>query len=129
MGQRGSTLLVVDGFNFVRNRRGGYKTYWICAKRVCMINRGLVNPNELICFFSLNFPGKHTVQIPCHYRCVQWRTYSCIPFWIPQSSAPGQSQAPRQKDSYLGSLDQGLGVIINECFVEVKCDENVYRIK
>lgn len=34
LGQRGCTLLLVDGYGFVRNRRSGYKTYWICAKKV-----------------------------------------------------------------------------------------------
>lgn len=34
LGQRGCTLLVVDGYSYVRNRRSGYKTYWICSKKV-----------------------------------------------------------------------------------------------
>lgn len=34
LGQRGCTLLQVDGFSFVKNRRGGHKTYWICSKKV-----------------------------------------------------------------------------------------------
>lgn len=33
MGQRGCTLLVFKGYNYVRNRRSGLKTYWICAKK------------------------------------------------------------------------------------------------
>ncbi|XP_053946028.1 modifier of mdg4 isoform X3 [Anastrepha ludens] len=33
MGQRGCTLLVFKGYNYVRNRRSGCKTYWICAKK------------------------------------------------------------------------------------------------
>lgn len=34
LGQRGCTLLEYNGFHYVRNRRSGYKTYWICAKKV-----------------------------------------------------------------------------------------------
>ncbi|XP_018790316.1 PREDICTED: modifier of mdg4-like isoform X10 [Bactrocera latifrons] len=33
LGQRGCTLLVFKGYNYVRNRRSGLKTYWICAKK------------------------------------------------------------------------------------------------
>ncbi|XP_055906050.1 uncharacterized protein LOC129941448 [Eupeodes corollae] len=33
IGQRGCTLLVSNGYHYVRNRRSGYKTYWICAKK------------------------------------------------------------------------------------------------
>ncbi|KAL5282598.1 hypothetical protein ACFFRR_005604 [Megaselia abdita] len=33
LGQRGCTLLESNGFHYVRNRRSGYKTYWICAKK------------------------------------------------------------------------------------------------
>ncbi|XP_055385191.1 modifier of mdg4 isoform X17 [Condylostylus longicornis] len=33
IGQRGCSLLVYNGFTFVKNRRGGYKTYWICSKK------------------------------------------------------------------------------------------------
>ncbi|XP_030374914.1 modifier of mdg4-like isoform X6 [Scaptodrosophila lebanonensis] len=32
-GQRGSKLLFFDGHNYVRNRRSGLKTYWICSKK------------------------------------------------------------------------------------------------
>ncbi|XP_021693988.1 modifier of mdg4 isoform X26 [Aedes aegypti] len=32
-GQRGCRLLHVDGYKFVKNRKGPYKTYWICAKK------------------------------------------------------------------------------------------------
>lgn len=42
LGQRGCTLLVVDGFSFVRNRRSGYKTYWICSKKVISSEAGEV---------------------------------------------------------------------------------------
>lgn len=34
VGQRGCVLLHVDGYKFVKNRKGAYKTYWICAKKV-----------------------------------------------------------------------------------------------
>ena len=34
MGQRGCTLLAYKGYNFVKNRKSGVKTYWICAKKV-----------------------------------------------------------------------------------------------
>lgn len=37
-GQRGSVLLQVDNFRFVRNRQTGTKTYWICAKKVSLIH-------------------------------------------------------------------------------------------
>nr|XP_029723717.1 modifier of mdg4-like isoform X27 [Aedes albopictus] len=33
VGQRGCVLLHVDGYKFVKNRKGAYKTYWICAKK------------------------------------------------------------------------------------------------
>lgn len=33
-GQRGSKLLNVDGFTFVKNRLTEGKTYWICSKKV-----------------------------------------------------------------------------------------------
>ncbi|XP_055847730.1 uncharacterized protein LOC129913199, partial [Episyrphus balteatus] len=33
LGQRGCTLLVSNGYQYVRNRRSGYKIYWICAKK------------------------------------------------------------------------------------------------
>lgn len=36
-GQRGCTLLTFQGFNYVKNRRNGLKTYWICAKKVSEI--------------------------------------------------------------------------------------------
>ncbi|XP_023309274.1 modifier of mdg4-like isoform X10 [Lucilia cuprina] len=32
-GQRGCTLLAYKGYNFVKNRKSGVKTYWICAKK------------------------------------------------------------------------------------------------
>ncbi|XP_037885502.1 modifier of mdg4-like isoform X3 [Glossina fuscipes] len=32
-GQRGCTLLTYNGFNYVKNRKSGLKTYWICAKK------------------------------------------------------------------------------------------------
>lgn len=56
MGQRGSTLLVVDGFTFARNRRQGYKTYWICAKKVYSPNRKkqLISIICFCFFFVLN---------------------------------------------------------------------------
>ena len=33
-GQRGSRLLSLGGYNFVRNRATGDKTYWICSRKV-----------------------------------------------------------------------------------------------
>ncbi|KAM7363405.1 modifier of mdg4 isoform 15-T15 [Cochliomyia hominivorax] len=33
VGQRGCTLLAYKGYNFVKNRKSGLKTYWICAKK------------------------------------------------------------------------------------------------
>ncbi|XP_067618568.1 uncharacterized protein pre-mod(mdg4)-I [Eurosta solidaginis] len=33
IGQRGCTLLAFQGYNYVKNRRSGVKTYWICAKK------------------------------------------------------------------------------------------------
>jgi len=35
-GQRGCKLLAFNGHNYVRNRRSGLKTYWICSKKVCL---------------------------------------------------------------------------------------------
>ncbi|XP_037029107.1 modifier of mdg4 isoform X15 [Bradysia coprophila] len=35
-GQRGCTLLKKDMFSYVRNRRSGFKTYWICSKKGSM---------------------------------------------------------------------------------------------
>ncbi|KAH8243791.1 hypothetical protein KR032_010203, partial [Drosophila birchii] len=32
-GQRGCKLLAFNGHNYVRNRRSGLKTYWICSKK------------------------------------------------------------------------------------------------
>ncbi|KAH8340920.1 hypothetical protein KR059_009561, partial [Drosophila kikkawai] len=32
-GQRGCKLLAFSGHNYVRNRRSGLKTYWICSKK------------------------------------------------------------------------------------------------
>ncbi|KAL7727403.1 hypothetical protein ACLKA6_003061 [Drosophila palustris] len=32
-GQRGCKLLASNGHTYVRNRRGGLKTYWICSKK------------------------------------------------------------------------------------------------
>lgn len=32
-GQRGCTLLTHQGFNFVKNRKSKFRTYWICARK------------------------------------------------------------------------------------------------
>lgn len=34
VGQRNCKLLAYKGYNFVKNRKSGVKTYWICAKKV-----------------------------------------------------------------------------------------------
>lgn len=46
-GQRGCTLLTFQGFNYVKNRRNGLKTYWICAKKV----NDYINYIDMICLF------------------------------------------------------------------------------
>jgi hypothetical protein len=33
-GQRGSRLLSLGGYNFVKNRATDEKTYWICSRKV-----------------------------------------------------------------------------------------------
>lgn len=63
-GQRGCTLLKKDMYFYVRNRRSGFKTYWICSKKVHLfllfINflRSQINQTRI----SLNRPFNFTLS-------------------------------------------------------------------
>lgn len=92
LGQRGCTLLLVDGYSFVRNRRGGYKTYWICSKKVVLLQVVYTHTRSNLsgwCFFS--FAGQRQMQSSCDHRYPKRRTGARLDVDEPQPS--GQEDA------------------------------------
>lgn len=74
LGQRGCTLLQVEGYSFVRNRRTGYKTYWICAKKVreCKQRFGQLGrvSNQVVIFSPQPNAKKKQGSVKCKARVV-----------------------------------------------------------
>ncbi|KAH8359345.1 hypothetical protein KR093_006113 [Drosophila rubida] len=62
-GQRGCKLLAFNGHNYVRNRRGGLKTYWICSKKGSTKCNARVVTNVI--------EGVHKIVLEsCHHTCL-----------------------------------------------------------
>lgn len=62
-GQRGSLLLDVGGYTYVRNRGCGAKTYWICARKV----RQIVTPPIYHAYADLSLSS---FRSRLHFRAV-----------------------------------------------------------
>ncbi|KAH8407905.1 hypothetical protein KR222_000131, partial [Zaprionus bogoriensis] len=61
-GQRGCKLLAFNGHNYVRNRRSGLKTYWICSKKGSTKCSARVVTNVI--------EGVHKIVLEsCHHTC------------------------------------------------------------
>ncbi|XP_030562964.1 modifier of mdg4-like isoform X4 [Drosophila novamexicana] len=61
-GQRGCKLLAFNGYNYVRNRRSGLKTYWICSKKGSTKCNARVVTNVI--------EGVHKIVLEsCHHTC------------------------------------------------------------
>ncbi|XP_017091208.2 modifier of mdg4-like isoform X6 [Drosophila bipectinata] len=62
-GQRGCKLLAFNGHNYVRNRRSGLKTYWICSKKGSTKCNARVVTNVV--------EGVHKIVLEsCHHSCL-----------------------------------------------------------
>ncbi|KAH8369079.1 hypothetical protein KR009_000167, partial [Drosophila setifemur] len=62
-GQRGCKLLAFNGHNYVRNRRSGLKTYWICSKKGSTKCNARVVTNVV--------DGVHKIVLEsCHHICL-----------------------------------------------------------
>ncbi|XP_034485521.1 modifier of mdg4-like isoform X4 [Drosophila innubila] len=62
-GQRGCKLLAFNGHNYVRNRRSGLKTYWICSKKGSTKCSARVVTNVI--------EGVHKITLEsCHHTCL-----------------------------------------------------------
>ncbi|KAH8278933.1 hypothetical protein KR018_011331, partial [Drosophila ironensis] len=62
-GQRGCKLLAFNGHNYVRNRRSGLKTYWICSKKGSTKCNARVVTNVV--------EGVHKIVLEsCHHTCL-----------------------------------------------------------
>ncbi|XP_017958204.1 modifier of mdg4-like isoform X10 [Drosophila navojoa] len=64
-GQRGCKLLAFNGHNYVRNRRSGLKTYWICSKKGSTKCSARVVTNVI--------EGVHKIVLEsCHHTCLNF---------------------------------------------------------
>lgn len=62
-GQRGSKLLSIGGFNFVKNRSTEDKTYWICSRKVKWVSKLGFAVTDAFVFYNFQYSAKCNARV------------------------------------------------------------------